>query len=98
MTEQSCNLIGALKFLSSGPRILSKFTRPYSSLEVGSGDETRGYVCVWGGGGGGGSSVIRAPAHPLPAGVLISRMNAVVQCTYVVQMVDISYKSPFHIR
>ena len=40
MTEQSCDLIGMCKFLSAGPRILPKFIRPFSSLEVGSGDKT----------------------------------------------------------
>ena len=38
--SQSCNLIGAWKFLSAGPRILPKFTRPFSSSRVGSWDET----------------------------------------------------------
>ena len=40
VTEQSWDLIGMWKFLSEGPRTLPKFTRPFSSLEVGSGDET----------------------------------------------------------
>ena len=34
-------LIGAWKFLSAGPRILPKFTRPFSSSRVGSGDEIK---------------------------------------------------------
>ena len=38
--SQSCDLIGAWKFLSAGPRILPKFTRPFSSSRVGSGHET----------------------------------------------------------
>ena len=38
--SQSYDLIGAWKFLSAGPRILPKFTRPFSSSRVGSGDET----------------------------------------------------------
>ena len=38
--SQSFDLIGAWKFLSAGLRILPKFIRPFSSLEVGSGDET----------------------------------------------------------
>ena len=41
MTSLFCNLIGAWKFLSAGPRIRPKFTRPFSSLEVGSGHETK---------------------------------------------------------
>ena len=39
MTSPFCNLIGAWKFLSAGPRILPKFTRPFSG--VGSGHETK---------------------------------------------------------
>ena len=34
VTEQSCDLIGMWKFLSVGPRILPKYTRPFSSLEM----------------------------------------------------------------
>ena len=44
MTEQNCDLIGAWKFLSTGPRIPVKLTRPFSSLEVGSGDDTGAYM------------------------------------------------------
>ena len=35
MTSLFCNLIGAWKFLSGGPRILPKFTRSFSSREGG---------------------------------------------------------------
>ena len=41
--SQSCDLTGTWKFLSAGPRSLPKFTRLFSSLEVGSGDETTLY-------------------------------------------------------
>ena len=45
---QSCDLIVAWKFLSAGPKIRPKFTRPFSSLDHGGGVWARDYcVLVW---------------------------------------------------
>ena len=41
LLSQSCDLIGTWKILIAGPRILPKFIRPFSSLQVGPGDETK---------------------------------------------------------